>query len=127
MGFFTMSSMGSRRSWRNRKEAVLLVKTVILSSDGFVFTQKLNELKFSSGFCTWAHFLANIAFWVQRGGQGELRQLCFETQCNAGNNCPCSPAPDSLLVAPGGRISSYPWTASGDVLHIILQLLQIIR
>lgn len=68
MGFFTVSSMGSRRSWRNRKEAVLLVKTVILSSDGFVFTQKLHELTFSSGFCTWVRFLANVAFGVQRGG-----------------------------------------------------------
>lgn len=125
MGFFTVSSMGSRRSWKNRKEAVLLVKTVILSSDGFVFTQKLNEPKFSSGFSTWVHFLANVAFWVQRGGQGELRQLCFETQCNADNTVHVLQPPDSLLVAPGGRISSYPWIASGDVLHIILQLLQI--
>lgn len=59
MGFFTVSSRGS---WRNRKEAVLLVKSVILSSDGFVFTQKLNELKFSSEVCMWVHFLPNVAF-----------------------------------------------------------------
>lgn len=115
-----MSSMGSRRSWRNRKEALLLVKTVILSSDGFVFTQQPHELKFSSGFCMRVHFLANHAFWVQRGVQGERRQLCFETQHNA-DNAVHVPQP---LLSGGSRRKNK--TASGDVFHIILQLLQII-
>lgn len=39
-GFFAVSSMGSRWSWRNWKEAVLLTKTVILSLDVLFFTQK---------------------------------------------------------------------------------------
>lgn len=90
MGFFAVSSMGSRQSWRNWKEAVLLTEIVILSLAvwflAFCFTQSLlHDLKFAHGFCMCAHFLPSVATGVQRGGLEELRQLGLGRQCNAGN------------------------------------------
>lgn len=69
MGFFAASTMGSRWSWRNCKEAVLSTKTIILSLL-FFSTQKLHDRVWQANFVYEFIFPPSVAFGIPRRGWG---------------------------------------------------------
>lgn len=126
MGFFAVSSMGSRWSWRNWKEAVLLTKTVILSLDVGFFHPEISSW---SKVSKWA-FVCEFIFFpmLLLGCKGEAWWswgIWVLEDSAMLEILSTLPSPHSGWLQEKEAAVGYSGTASGEGLHIILQLLQI--